>query len=218
VHASTNAPIVYFDRPAAFDGHRYWDGAMAGYNNPVLAAVIEALANEPADRVPDFRVLSIGTGTSVRPFTTEGVAPPLGVARPAVCWLQSLRIALGAILDDPPDAALFHAHMALRQRLPVPGGTVSDGTLVRISPLVRPEWDEGGWRLPRGVSEDDFAAMAALPLDPMRRDDLEIVRLMAELWIGGTLANQPIRMGARFGCEIGLDRFGDAIEHWLRIA
>jgi hypothetical protein len=218
VHASTNAPIVYFDRPAAFGGRRYWDGAMAGYNNPVLAAVIEALANEPAERVPDFRVLSIGTGTTVRPLTTEGASPPLGKEPSGEGLFRALRIAASSVLDDPPDAAMFHAHMALRQKLPAHGETYSDGTLVRVSPMLRPEWDGGRWTLPRGLDERDFAAIAGLELDGMDREALDMVRLMAELWIEGRLANQPIRMGERFRCEIGHDRFAQALWHWLRIA
>lgn len=217
VHASTNAPIEYFDKPAAFAGRRYWDGAMGGYNNPVLAAVIEALANDP-ERFEDYRVLSIGTGTNVRPFTTEGARPPLGERPPDEGWFTALETAAMVIMDDPPDAAMFEAHMALRQPLPPRDGAFSDGTLVRISPLVRPEWDGVQWTLPRGVSEDDFRALVDLRLDPMARAELEIVRLMAELWIGGTLRNQPIRMGDRFRCEIGHDRFAEAVEHWLRIA
>jgi hypothetical protein len=218
VHASTNAPIVYFDRPAAFAGHRYWDGAMAGYNNPVLAAVIEALANEPPERVPDFRVLSIGTGTTVRPLTTEGAPPPLGRTPSGEGLFRTLRIAASTVLDDPPDAAMFHAHMALRQKLPAHGETYSDGTLVRISPMLRPDWDGARWRLPGGLDERDFAAIAELELDGMDRGALDMVRLMAELWIGGALANQPIRMGERFRCDIGHDRFPQALRHWLRIA
>jgi predicted acylesterase/phospholipase RssA len=43
-HASSTAPINWFDKPAEFDGCRFWDGAMTGYNNPVLAGVVEAIA------------------------------------------------------------------------------------------------------------------------------------------------------------------------------
>src|SRR5262249_30077034 len=64
VHASTNAPIRFYDEPAEVSDHRYWDGALGGYNNPVLAAVIEALANRPGE-ADKIRVLSIGAGTSV---------------------------------------------------------------------------------------------------------------------------------------------------------
>src|SRR5258707_340360 len=44
IHASTNAPVAYFDAPAAVSrGRRCWDGALGGYNNPVLAGITEAL-------------------------------------------------------------------------------------------------------------------------------------------------------------------------------
>ena len=76
LHASTNAPILFYDRPAEVGGRRYWDGAFAGYNNPVLAAVIEALANAP-ERADDLRVLSIGTGTVWQPCVADDV--PLAV-------------------------------------------------------------------------------------------------------------------------------------------
>ena len=39
-----------FDEPAEVRGRRYWDGGLAGYNNPVLAAVVEAMTNFPGDR------------------------------------------------------------------------------------------------------------------------------------------------------------------------
>ena len=40
IHASTNAPVNYFDAPADFPDRagRYWDGAIAGCNNPVLVS------------------------------------------------------------------------------------------------------------------------------------------------------------------------------------
>ena len=45
IHASTNAPVNYFDGPATFPVRtvRYWDGGISGHNNPVLAAVTEAM-------------------------------------------------------------------------------------------------------------------------------------------------------------------------------
>ena len=49
VHASTNVPIFAFDEPAEVRGRRYWDGGLAGYNNPVLAAVVEAMTNFPGE-------------------------------------------------------------------------------------------------------------------------------------------------------------------------
>ena len=61
IHASTNAPVIFFDQPAAVGGRRYWDGAITGCNNPVLAAVAEAIV---LDNLPtDIVALSIGTSS-----------------------------------------------------------------------------------------------------------------------------------------------------------
>ena len=49
VHACSTAPVNFLDRPACVKIHgqenHLWDGGVAGYNNPVLAAVTEALSN-----------------------------------------------------------------------------------------------------------------------------------------------------------------------------
>src|SRR5207244_12011611 len=60
LNASTNAPVNYFDAPAGTGGRRCWDGGLAGNNNPVLGAVVEALAN--GVRAESIDVLNIGTG------------------------------------------------------------------------------------------------------------------------------------------------------------
>ncbi len=66
INASSTAPVKYFDAPADVGPNRFWDGAIAGYNNPVLGAVVEALANQvPAE---DIQVLSIGTASVRRPI------------------------------------------------------------------------------------------------------------------------------------------------------
>ena len=63
VHVSTNAPIDYFDAPAAIPSalDRFWDGGITGCNNPAVAATIEAITQDVA--AADIRLLSIGTGT-----------------------------------------------------------------------------------------------------------------------------------------------------------
>ncbi len=65
LHASSTAPVKYFDRPAEVLHRRAWDGGLAGLNNPVLAAVTEAVANGEAPEGP--AVLSLGTGSGVLP-------------------------------------------------------------------------------------------------------------------------------------------------------
>jgi hypothetical protein len=61
IHVSSNAPVKYFDAPAQFPDRpgRYWDGAIAGCNNPLLAAVTEAVGKE--QDATKVAVLCIGT-------------------------------------------------------------------------------------------------------------------------------------------------------------
>ncbi len=39
VHASSNAPVLYFDAPARVPGCQFWNGGIAGYNNPLNALI-----------------------------------------------------------------------------------------------------------------------------------------------------------------------------------
>ena len=114
VHASTNAPVNYFDAPALIgyktEPIRTWDGAIAGYNNPILAGITEALANG-VDR-KTIRILSIGTAGAVLP-APGGIfqsAQPFLVARPYSrgWWITGdLRKLSTCILESPPDVPTY---------------------------------------------------------------------------------------------------------------
>jgi hypothetical protein len=220
VHASTNAPIYYFDAPAEFRGRRYWDGGLAAYDNPVLAAAVEAMANHPG-RTDDIRVLSIGTGSVIQASTSDGAKPPLGAPPASTGLLTALKKAGLAVLADPPGAASFHAYVALEQPMPAKGqASPPDSHMVRMCPLVRPIFDKasGEWIPPEGLSEDEFADLVELESDAMRARDLGLIEKMGNLWIAGAIPNQPIRMGERMRCDIGDDTFDEALAHWKRVA
>jgi patatin-like phospholipase/acyl hydrolase len=72
IQASTNAPVNYFDAPAGFPDHpgRYWDGAICGCNNPVLAAVTEAIGK--GQNPINLAVLSLGTASVALPWPLPG--------------------------------------------------------------------------------------------------------------------------------------------------
>jgi hypothetical protein len=221
VHASTTPPLPYYDEPAQVAGRRYWDGALAGYNNPVFAAVVEALANRPRDAdLDDIRVLSIGTGGILRPLAKDAPGSDLGKPRENTGALTSYRKAGTAIFADPPDVASFHAHMALRQPLPEPGAAPPQGNVVRLSPLVRPIWDgqKSEWTLPEGLSREDFEQLVRMRLDPMEPAELSLIARMCDLWIAGAIPNQPIRMGDHMRSDIGHDTYRSAADHWHAIA
>ena len=211
VHASTQAPILYYAKPAVVDGRRYWDGGLAGYNNPVLAAVIEAMSEYP-QRAQAVRVLSIGTGAIMHARSADGAPEPFARRASTGLWAQLRKVA-GAVLADPPSAATFHAHMALeRARLPELPTT---SRVVRLSPLIRPWRDrERTWHPPRGLSTTEFTNLTEMAGDTMRRADLALIEKVANLWLDGFVENEPVLIGSSPSFGIGDSTFEQAHAHW----
>jgi hypothetical protein len=225
IHASSNAPVNYFDAPAEFGGHQYWDGAIAGCNNPVLAAVMEALANGwPAGQID---ALSLGTGTVFLPFKTGAPDEDIYVVRHRVqsSLGYDLQALSGAILDDPPDAATYFAYIALGQPLPergvVLGSANTNGGVVRMSPLIQPvrDNDAAPWRPPAGFSSEEFSALANLDMDAVEDAEVNLIRRLGSAWISGDFPNDPVRLNEEtMRCEVGHARFADALAAWRHIA
>jgi len=219
VDASSDAPVRYFDAPVTIrddDGlaHRYWDGGVGGYNNPVLAAVTEALANGHARDAID--VLSIGTGSTLRPLANAGVEPPLGEPIEDQSLVHDFEKLAAAILDDPPDAASFIAHVALGGDLPAkPGEAARNCPIVRMNPVARPVREGDAWVLPRDSKlKRDFARLVDLDMDVVAQPDVELVDRFAAEWCDDIWPNQAIRSGADFACEVGHASFGAAAKAW----
>lgn len=69
INASSNAPVQYFDFPARFKAkgsdifYELWDGALGGFNNPILAGIIEAY--KLGVDLKTIRVISLGTSNSL---------------------------------------------------------------------------------------------------------------------------------------------------------
>ncbi|MGB6974116.1 MAG: patatin-like phospholipase family protein [Terracidiphilus sp.] len=216
IHASTNAPVLYFDKPAEFasePGKRYWDGGVSGCNNPVLAGVTEAvvLGNRPESIV----ALALGTGTVALPPGPESsqlayLYAPLET--PGI--VHDLEKLAGAILDDPPDAASFLAHVMTggKPSLPMP----VDSRVVRMSPLVAPVRDtDGAWVLPAGMAAEEFEALVNMGMDAVEQEDVLKIQGLATLWLQGKVRNQPVRMnGTTQKAEIGHNSLDDALTAW----
>jgi len=218
VHASTNAPVKYFDEPAAFADHRFWDGAMAGLNNPVLCAVTEALsAFDPAKR-PSIKVRTIGTGSVFLPL--EGGEPPLVQKKVDPGYITDIGKTAICILDDPPDQATFMAYTWLDGKF-TPGTTIEPNSVVRLSPLVQPiRGSDGRWHLPGHdltpplLTKDEFEALTTLSIDPDQEGVLLIERL-CDGWLADQVPNQPIRANSdTFECEIGHRWFSSGKSAW----
>lgn len=218
IHASTNAPVLFFDKPAELPsepGRRYWDGAISGCNNPVLAGVTEAVV---LGQSPDsITALSLGTGTVSRPQAPAGAPASVlyaPVENPGI--LHDMEKIAGAIVDDPPDAASFVAHVMTggSRGLPAP----ADSRIVRMSPMVAPVRDSSGnWGLPAGLDEDAFSKLANLAMDAVAEEDVLAIQNFASLWLQDKVRNQPVRMGGGQKCEIGQDMYSQARAAWLAV-
>lgn len=219
VHASTNAPIRYFDKPAMLNSlpnRRYWDGGISGNNNPVLAGVTEALVlgHSPAN----LAVLSLGTATAVLPLLPHG-AQPTPIYRQAndSGLVPDLEKLATAIVDDPPDSATFYAHAASGGP-PANAIPPVDSSIVRMSPLISPVLDEAGnFILPSGLNGDDFTSLVNLDMDAIGPDDVALILELARLWLNGSIANQPVRADGKFQPEVGHRTYADARKAWLAL-
>ncbi len=223
VHASSNAPVLYFDAPATFESGltRFWDGAMGGYNNPVLAGVVEALTTNPGLVPSQLRVLSIGTGSVVLP--ENGTGPSyLRLPRRGECFSTYLATAGTCILDDPPDAASYVAHVMLGGRVPTKtGDVVRNGHLVRMSPLVQPVGGGGkDWALPHDFEEARFKRLILTQLDAITQTEVDDIVGLTSAWLEGeagddtAVRNQPIRADRWLRVEIGHGTYGGAKAAW----
>jgi predicted acylesterase/phospholipase RssA len=199
-HASSTAPINWFDKPAEFDGCRFWDGAMTGYNNPVLAGVVEAIAMGVPRR--DIGVLSLGTSTVFLPECgSDGIPDALCRSRASTGFLPELVKVGKTIIADPPDAHTFIAHLMLDGGLPadVSCCPYTDTAIVRMNPVIQPVIDRatGQWSVPAGWSVEDFRRIAEMDIASRRQEDVDLIKRLGDGWLRDDWHNQPIR-----GCGI----------------
>jgi uncharacterized protein len=225
IHASSTAPVKYFDDPALIpydnpdDGYaRFWDGGIGGFNNPVMAGVVELLGKIPKPEV--IRALSIGTGNVFLPLGVKG-GNSFGLykmpQKPGL--INDIDLLAHAIINDPPDAASFTAHVVLGGKLPVNSDPVTDGSVVRMNPLVQPikaadEEAEFRWELP-DFSVKEFIRLSELDLDAVDQYDVNLIKKLAHHWLVDVAMNQPMRAnGETLKCEIGHDKYSKALAQW----
>jgi hypothetical protein len=221
VHASTNAPVNYFDAPASLPGaaDRFWDGGITGCNNPAVTAVIEAAVLGHAPQ--DMRVLSIGTGSVALPLAAPGApASPLEAARSSSSLATDLKKLATAILDDPPDAATFIAHAMTGANAGLQPPVIS--RVVRMSPLMSPlPAQGGGWMPPAGWTVAQFQYLCNIDMDAVVQTDVGYVNDYCTFWLDDRAPNQPIRAnGTTFDPqkpEIGYASFSEALAAWTAL-
>lgn len=218
IHASTNAPVNYFDFPARYHDlpDRYWDGAITGNNNPVLAAVTEAIVL--GQKQEDIVALSIGTGSVTLPLLPSGYpASPLFQSRTDPGIKTDLRKLATAILDDPPNVASFLAHVMTGAGKSVKPPT--DSSIVRMNPSISPMRDaSGNWATPAGMTLAQFDFLAKLDMDAVEQLQVDAITKYADLWLQDAAPNQPIRIDSNtLALELGQPTFSAALAAWKAI-
>lgn len=220
IHASTNAPINYFDGPAMFTrrGARYWDGGLTGLNNPVLAAVAEAVTLD--HQASDVRVLSLGTGTTQLPLGKRGDRPrALYAFRRRPSPVRDVQKAAATILADPPEFDTYVAHLMTGAQAGAPEAAGS--RIVRMNPLISSRVPSGNGQdppslgLPGGLTPREFRALVKLDMDAVEQADVNRINAYCDLWLAGKALNQAIRAdGEMLRTEVGHATFADAKRGW----
>jgi len=216
IHASSTAPVNFFDEAATWDNGqtRYWDGAIAGCNNPVLAGVTEAITVGVTPT--DIRALSLGTGTVRFAGPPVDNPPAYFAARAQSGLINDLAKLAGSITDDPPDSASFIAHV-------MTGGAFSPtipSRIIRLSPLVGPVSDgAGNWKAPGAWTASQLNYLAKVDLAALDPNDLDYIADYADLWLQGSAYNQPVRMDFdSLTSKLGAMDARAAIQQWQAIA
>lgn len=218
IHASTNAPVNYFDAPAAFPDRpgRYWDGAITGCNNPVVAAVAEAIAL--GRNTLDLALLSIGSASVALPWPLPGQSASPYLQPVSQLGLKNdLRKLATSILDDPPDIATYLAHLMTGSGMGL-NRPPADSRIVRLNPLISPVMKQGAWSAPGSMSAAQFTYLANLDIDAVQQAQVDAISSYADLWLQGVAPNQPIRMHAdTLEAELGQTTFPGALAAWNAI-
>jgi uncharacterized protein len=227
VHASSNAPIKYFDEPAKVNSsigqRRCWDGGLAACNNPILAGLTEVVANQyhllrGTRQHADIEILSIGTASVRLPIQDDEETIPKGLAVEPVkaTLLPNLERATTAILDDPPDAATFTAFTML-------GGfqqPKSKPPIVRMNPMIQPILKDGVWSRPPGLGTQRganiFVSLVNMDMDAVKQSQVDLIVKLTDAWIRGDALNQPIRADDNLQCQLGQPTFAEAKSAWLK--
>lgn len=201
IHGSSNAPVQYFDFPARFKAkksdifYELWDGALGGFNNPVLAGLIEAF--KLGVKLEDIRMVSIGTGNKLmslkdkadfwkwkqiaikkrrNKFNLKALMPQVKF------FTETVLNQAKTILYQPPDTANYIAMMFLK--------TASDKAInehiVRLSPLIH--YDSN---TPEEI-EPLVNKLYALDMDITKDEEIQSLNDCFTMWQEGKIMNQPL--------------------------
>ncbi len=228
IHASSTAPVNYFNEPATFKVNNklkyYWDGGVTGNNNPVLAAVTEAICNREQYEIEHIQVLSIGTGTVSQLQFDEEIPvkhQELKAKHEEPGLIKDIQKIGTSILNDPPDTAAFVAYMILNSSMPA-----RPVDFIRMNPVLRPMMinDANGkyWDLPPGINNEEYATLNSMDMDAVEDKEVSLIVKLCDNWLNNAgVPNQAIRNDGALNCLIGHADFNTAkadFRTWFTVA
>ncbi|MDF4202969.1 patatin-like phospholipase family protein [Maribacter sp. SA7] len=201
INGSSNAPVQYFDFPARFKAqgsdifYELWDGALGGFNNPILAGIIEAY--KLGVDLKTIQVVSLGTSNSLmsvdakkdfwnwkqialifrrKKFAFSRWKPQLNFFKETVLHQAK------TILYQPPDTANYIAMMFLKAST----GMLLNDQIIRLSPLIHFDANTPNEVIPL-VQE-----LYKLDMDLTKDEEIDTLIRCFNAWKAGQLYNQPI--------------------------
>jgi uncharacterized protein len=228
IHGSTNAPILYFDFPASFrpakgkTDYQLWDGALGGFNNPVVAGIIEAMKLD----VPlgNIRLISIGTGSRLMSMAEKTRFAEVTRLAQLQRGKKYMFTKLGAqleffkstvlnqartILYEPPDWANYVAYMFLQ--IEQKEGRLVDN-FIRLSPMIHIDKNTDPASIPL------VEKLYTLDMDLVNDEDIKILKDCFAHWKAGSIKNQPVRYKITGENEMvyvtGYQTFEEAMNCW----
>ena len=249
IHSSSNAPVNYFDTSAEIEVELqngidptkndrrktwYWDGAVSGFNNPVLAGLIEAMTNNHA-APQEYCILSVGTGTgspavltdyrfstsdelqAIYKINNDG-QNPLALTDTSGGFVQDIKKISTSVLGDPPDSATFIAYSILDPSLS------NRANLVRINPCIKPVKESNGWygvppvykNSPDG--EKNFKDLMKLGMDAVKDEEVKLITELCDKFIvtdgSPCMTNQMIRGDEDSANSLGYSTYKKAKDKW----
>jgi uncharacterized protein len=219
VHASSTAPVNFFNVPANFKvrgvERYFWDGAITGNNNPVLIGATEAWAN--GHNAGDIQILSLGSGGTLFPATDQYAYryKVLQARKEDPGLISDIKKMATSIINDPPDFATFVAYTML-----YPGLPARSVNFIRLNPQLRPRLVPVNgvpvWDLPKGLNAEEFAALKNLNFDAVEKKEVDLIEKFCDQWLKGNVPNQAIRNDFTLERVLGHNSYQQGMEDFRK--
>ncbi|MGP1993829.1 patatin-like phospholipase family protein [Zobellia laminariae] len=229
INGSSNAPVQYFDFPARFKAQEsgvffeLWDGALGGFNNPILAGIIEAYKLKVD--LKDIQIVSLGTSNSLMSSDSKETfwnwkldtqqhrrkKWAFHKFKPQVSFfMETVFNQAKTILYQPPDTANYMAMIFFKATT----GKDLNESIIRLSPLIHFDDKLSTEAVPL------IKELYALDMDLTKDEQVDLLLQCFDAWKSGKIYNQPVEFEVERNNDLlfisgdrwyqdGMDRWGE---------